>query len=84
MKCYRIRDRNRICFLMASRLARLDKKYDARRQMLGIRFFHADGKTSDVQLTLNEEELALFDLRWERFQQSDEIFFDCAEFQEDV
>lgn len=84
MKCYRIRDRNRICFLMASQLARLDKKYDAHRQMLGIRFFHADGKTSDVQLTLNEEELALFDLRWERFQQSDEIFFDCAEFQEDV
>ncbi len=68
---------------MASQLASLDKKYDARRQMLSIRFFHADGNTLDVQLTLNEEELALFDLRWERFQQSDEIFFDCAEFQED-
>ena len=84
MKCYRIRDRNRICFLMASQLARLDKKYDAHQHMLSIRFFHEDGKNSDVQLTLNEEELALFDLRWERFQQSDEIFFDCAEFQEGV
>ena len=83
MKCYRIRDRNRICFLMTSQLASLDKKYDAHRQMLSIRFFHANGNTSDVQLTLNEEELALFNLRWERFQQSDEIFFDCAEFQED-
>ncbi|MFM7019820.1 MAG: hypothetical protein ACKOXC_03370 [Aquirufa sp.] len=84
MKCYRIRDRKRICFLMASQLARLDKKYDAHLQMLSIRFINEDGKNLDVQLTLNEEELALFDLRWERFQHSDEIFFDCVEFQEDV
>ncbi len=69
---------------MTSQLASIDKNYDTSRQKLMIRFFPVDGKSSDVVLTLNEEELALFDLRWERFQQSDEIFFDCAEFQDDV
>jgi hypothetical protein len=30
---------------------------------------------------MNVEAYALFELRWERFQTSDEIFFDFGEFQ---
>lgn len=69
---------------MTSQLASVDKKYDVAKQLLSIHFANKDGQVRSIQIKLNEEECALFDLRWDRFQGSDEIFFDCAEFQEGI
>lgn len=84
MKCYRIREQYRVSFLMASQLVEVYKKYDVQQSVLSIRFFRQDGKEVLVQAQLTPEEYSLFELRWERFHASDELFFDCVEFQREV
>jgi hypothetical protein len=81
MKCYRIREQYRVSFLMASQLVEVYKKYDVQQSVLNIRFCRQDGKDIQVLGQMTKEELSLFELRWERFHASDELFFDCVEFQ---
>ena len=70
--------------LMASQLVEVYKKYDVQQSVLSIRFCRQDGKEVLVQAQLTPEEYSLFELRWERFHASDELFFDCVEFQREV
>ncbi len=81
MKCYRIREDGRVCFLMESRVERIDKNYSAAIGRLSLTFYLKEGGERDLELRMDVEAFALFELRWERFQTSDEIFFDFADFQ---
>ena len=81
MKCYRIRDQNRISFIMVSQLERIEKSYSVERKRLTVEFQMIDQVKQGLELLMDEEAYSLFEMRWERFQTSDEIFFDFAEFQ---
>ncbi len=81
MKCYRIREDSRVCFLMESRVERIDKNYSAAIGRLSLKFYLKEGGEKYLDVRMDEEAYALFELRWERFQTSDEIFFDFGEFQ---
>jgi hypothetical protein len=81
MKCYRIRDQNRISFIMVSQLERIEKSYSVERKRLTVDFQMIDEVKQGLELLMDEEAYSLFEMRWERFQTSDEIFFDFAEFQ---
>ena len=81
MKCYRLRDQNRIVFLMGSQVERIEKNYSTERRRLSIDFQMADQNNQSLELLLDDEAYTLFEIRWQRFQNSDEIFFDFAEFQ---
>ena len=81
MKCYRIRDQNRISFIMVSQLERIEKSYSVERKRLTVEFHMIDQVKQGLELLMDEEAYTLFEMRWERFKTSDEIFFDFAEFQ---
>jgi hypothetical protein len=81
MKCYRLRDQNRIVFLMGSQVERIEKNYSTERRRLSIDFQMINQNNQSLELLLAEEAYTLFEIRWHRFQTSDEIFFDFAEFQ---
>ena len=81
MKCYRLRDQNRIVFLMGSQVERIEKNYSTERRRLSIDFQMIDQNNQSLELLLDDEAYTLFEIRWQRFQNSDEIFFDFAEFQ---
>jgi hypothetical protein len=81
MKCYRIREQNRIVFLMGSQVERIEKNYSLERSRLLIDFQMVNQHKRNLELLLDEEAYTQFEIRWQRFQTSDEIFFDFAEFQ---
>jgi hypothetical protein len=81
MKCYRIREEGRVCFVMESRLGRIDKNYSVELGSLSLKIYLNDGSEMELVLLMDEETYALFEMRWERFHVSDEIFFDFGEFQ---
>ena len=81
MKCYRIRDQNRISFIKVSQLERIEKSYSVERKRLSVEFLMVDQVRQGFELLMDEDAYTLFDVRWQRFQTSDEIFFDFAEFQ---
>jgi hypothetical protein len=81
MKCFRIREDSRVCFLMESRVERIDKNYSSAIGRLSLKFYLKEGGERGFDLRMDVEAFALFELRWERFQTSDEIFFDFGEFQ---
>lgn len=81
MKCYRLRDQNRIVFLVGSQVERIEKNYSTERRRLSIDFQMIDQNNQSLELLLDDEAYTLFEIRWQRFQNSDTIFFDFAEFQ---
>lgn len=66
---------------MVSQLERIEKNYSVERHRLSIDFIRIDQARQGLELMMDEEAYSLFEMRWERFQASDEIFFDFAEFQ---
>jgi hypothetical protein len=81
MKCYRIREQNRIVFLMGSQVERIEKNYSSERRRLSMDFQTVNQNHLKLELLMDEEAYNLFEMRWERFHATDEIFFDFAEFQ---
>ena len=66
---------------MESRVERIDKNYSAAIGRLSLKFYLKEGGERVLDLRMDVESYVLFELRWERFQVSDEIFFDFVEFQ---
>jgi hypothetical protein len=66
---------------MVSQLERIEKSYSVERKRLTVEFQMIDQVKQGLELLMDEEAYSLFEMRWERFQTSDEIFFDFAEFQ---
>ncbi|MFD3394417.1 hypothetical protein U0R10_07285 [Aquirufa sp. OSTEICH-129V] len=80
MKCYRIREQSRVTFLMGNQIGSSELEYDQLSGRLIINFLLQEGKKIRMTHTLNLEDFQLFEIRWERFKVSDEIFFDLGEF----
>jgi len=66
---------------MVSQLERIEKSYSVERKRLTVEFHMIDQVKQGLELLMDEEAYTLFEMRWERFKTSDEIFFDFAEFQ---
>ncbi|MEN9959583.1 MAG: hypothetical protein RLZZ474_1827 [Bacteroidota bacterium] len=66
---------------MGSQVERIEKNYSLERSRLLIDFQMINQHNRNLELLLDEEAYTLFEIRWQRFQTSDEIFFDFAEFQ---
>lgn len=80
MKCYRIREQSRVTFLMGNQIGSSELEYDQLSGRLIINFLLQEGKKIRMTHTLNLDDFQLFEIRWERFKVSDEIFFDLGEF----
>ncbi len=80
MKCYRIREQSRVTFLMGNQIGSSELEYDQLSGRVIIQFLLHDGKKTRMTHTLNLDDFQLFEIRWERFKVSDEIFFDLGEF----
>lgn len=80
MKCYRIREQSRVTFLMGNQIGSSELEYDQLSGRLIINFLLQEGKKIRMTHTLSVDEFQLFELRWERFKTSDEIFFDLGDF----
>jgi hypothetical protein len=81
MKCYRIREQNRIVFLMGSQVEHIEKNYSPERRRLSMDFQLLKQNHLKLELLMDEEAFSLFEMRWERFHATDEIFFDFVDFQ---
>jgi hypothetical protein len=66
---------------MGSQVERIEKNYSLERSRLLIDFQMVNQHKRNLELLLDEEAYTQFEIRWQRFQTSDEIFFDFAEFQ---
>ena len=80
MKCYRIREQSRLTFLMGNQLGSSELEYDRLTGRITIAFALLDGRKIRLSQTFGEDDFQLFDVRWERFKVSDEIFFDLGDF----
>ena len=80
MKCYRIREQSRVTFLMGNQIGYSELEYDQLSGRAVINFLLHDGKKTRMTHTLNLDDFQLFEIRWERFKVSDEIFFDLGDF----
>jgi len=80
MKCYRIREQSRVTFLMGNQIGSSELEYDQLSGRAVINFLLHDGKKIRMAHTLNLDDFQLFEIRWERFKVSDEIFFDLGDF----
>jgi hypothetical protein len=80
MKCYRIREQSRVTFLMGNQIGSSELEYDQLSGRLIINFLLQEGKKIRMTHTLSLDDFQLFEIRWERFKVSDEIFFDLGEF----
>ncbi len=80
MKCYRIREQSRVTFLMGNQIGSSELEYDQLSGRLIISFLLQEGKKIRMTHTLSLDDFQLFEIRWERFKVSDEIFFDLGEF----
>jgi hypothetical protein len=80
MKCYRIREQSRVTFLMGNQIGSSELEYDQLSGRAIIHFLLHDGKKTRMTHTLNLDDFQLFEIRWERFKVSDEIFFDLGDF----
>ena len=80
MKCYRIREQSRVTFLMGNQIGSSELEYDQLSGRVIINFLLQEGKKIRLTHTLSLDDFQLFEIRWERFKVSDEIFFDLGEF----
>jgi hypothetical protein len=80
MKCYRIREQSRLTFLMGNQLGSSELEYDRLTGRITIAFALLDGRKIHLNQTLGEDDFQQFEVRWERFKVSDEIFFDLGDF----
>ena len=80
MKCYRIREQSRVTFLMGNQIGSSELEYDQLSGRIIINFLLQEGKKIRMTHTLSLDDFQLFEIRWERFKVSDEIFFDLGEF----
>lgn len=80
MKCYRIREQSRVTFLMGNQIGSSELEYDQLSGRIIINFLLQEGKKIRLTHTLSLDDFQLFEIRWERFKVSDEIFFDLGEF----
>lgn len=80
MKCYRIREQSRVTFLMGNQIGSSELEYDQLSGRVIINFLLQEGKKIRMTHTLSLDDFQLFEIRWERFKVSDEIFFDLGEF----
>jgi hypothetical protein len=80
MKCYRIREQSRVTFLMGNQIGSSELEYDQLSGRVIINFFLQEGKKIRMTHTLSLDDFQLFEIRWERFKVSDEIFFDLGDF----
>ncbi len=80
MKCYRIREQSRVTFLMGNQIGSSDLEYDQLSRRVFINLLLHDGKKIRLIHSLNLDDFQLFEVRWERFKVSDEIFFDLGDF----
>jgi hypothetical protein len=81
MKCYRIREQNRVVFLMGSQVEQIEKNYSSERCRLSMDFQIVNQNHLKLELLMDEEAYNIFEMRWERFHATDEIFFDFVDFQ---
>ena len=81
MKCYRIREQNRIVFLMGSQVEHIVKNYSSERRRLSMDIQTVNQNHLKLELLMDEEAFSFFEMRWERFHATDEIFFDFVDFQ---
>ncbi len=80
MKCYRIREQSHVTFLMGNQIGSSELEYD---QLSGKAFVFLllhQGKKIRLTHSFIIEDFQLFEIRWERFKVSDEIFFDLGDF----
>ncbi len=80
MKCYRIREQSRVTFLMGNQIGSSELEYDQLSGRVFIYFLLQEGKKIRMTHTLSLDDFQLFEIRWERFKVSDEIFFDLGDF----
>lgn len=80
MKCYRIREQSRVTFLMGNQIGSSELEYDQLSGRVIINFLLQEGKKIRMTHTLSLDDFQLFEIRWERFKVSDEIFFDLGDF----
>ena len=80
MKCYRIREQSRVTFLMGNQIGSSELEYDQLSRRVVIHFLLHESKKIRMTHSLNLDDFQLFELRWERFKVSDEIFFDLGDF----
>ena len=80
MKCFRIREQSRVTFLMGNQIGSSELEYDHLSGRIIINFLLQEGKKIRLTHTLSLDDFQLFEIRWERFKVSDEIFFDLGEF----
>ncbi len=67
-------------FLMGNQIGSSELEYDQLSGRVIIQFLLHDGKKTRMTHTLNLDDFQLFEIRWERFKVSDEIFFDLGDF----
>ena len=65
---------------MGNQLGSSELAYDRLTGRIAIEFALLDGRKIRLTHTLGEDDFQLFEVRWERFKVSDEIFFDLGEF----
>ena len=65
---------------MGNQLGSSELEYDRLTGRTTIAFTLFDGRKIRLIQTLGEDDFQQFDVRWERFKVSDEIFFDLGEF----
>jgi hypothetical protein len=65
---------------MENQLGSSELEYDRLTGRITIAFLLLDGRKIRLTQTFGEDDFQLFEVRWERFKVSDEIFFDLGEF----
>jgi hypothetical protein len=65
---------------MGNQIGSSELEYDQLSGRLIISFLLQEGKKIRMTHTLSLDDFQLFEIRWERFKVSDEIFFDLGEF----
>jgi fructose 1,6-bisphosphatase len=65
---------------MENQLGSSELEYVRLTGRIAIEFALLDGRKIRLTHTLGEDDFQLFEVRWERFKVSDEIFFDLGEF----
>jgi hypothetical protein len=65
---------------MGNQIGSSELEYDQLSGRIIINFLLQEGKKIRMTHTLSLDDFQLFEIRWERFKVSDEIFFDLGEF----